>query len=75
MVVNQSRAGTIQDLRGLGFTYQTITERMHCSTRAISPKRGMALDHKKMGRPKKLTPEISQFIETLSYLDASLTNL
>jgi transposase len=75
MGTNQSRARTIQDLRGLGFSYRTITDRLHCSNRAISPKTGTALDHKKMGRPKKLTPEISQFIETRSYLDASLTNL
>jgi transposase len=75
MGANQSRARTIQDLRGLGFSYRTISDRMHCSYRAISAKRGTALDHKTMGRPKKLTPEIAQFIETVSYVDASLTNL
>jgi hypothetical protein len=47
---------------------------LHCSNLAISSKRGTALHHKKMGRTKKLTPDISQFIETLPYLDASLTN-
>jgi transposase len=75
MGANQSRARSIQQLRDHGWTYRDIASRAKCSFRDISPKTGAALDHKKMGRPKKLTPEISQEIETLSYLDATLTNI
>jgi hypothetical protein len=65
----------IQDLLAAEQSYRAIRSRVRCSFSAISSaKRGDPFIPKKMGRPKKITEEISNYIEILSSIDASLTN-
>jgi hypothetical protein len=71
---NQSRAGNIETLRHMGFAYRTIAEHLDCSFRDISSRSRLDGRLKKMGRPRKITLEISSFIEILSCIDATLTN-
>jgi hypothetical protein len=57
-----------QDLRADGGTYRFITQRFKCNFRAITVAPKGDGQPKKMERPKKTTPPISSYIETLSCL-------
>jgi hypothetical protein len=61
---------------GAGCSYRFIAHRFCCSFSSISkartPSNGTT---KKMGRTKKITPEIYSFIETASRLDACMTHI
>jgi transposase len=70
----QSRPQHIRELRAAGYTYRFIADRFKCSFRAISSASQAQDAPKKIGRPRKITPEISSYIETLSCLDSALTN-
>jgi hypothetical protein len=58
----------------MGFTYRTIAEHLNCTFRDISPRSRLDGHLKKIGRSRKITLKILSVIETLSCLDASLTN-
>jgi hypothetical protein len=75
MGANRSRPEQIHRLLGAGCTYRFIAHEFHCSFSSISDARTPSdVTPKQMGRPKKITPEISSFIETVSRLDACLTH-
>jgi hypothetical protein len=69
-----SRPQDIQDLRTAGGTYRFTAQRFKCIFRAISEASKVDGQPKKIGWPKKITPAMSSYIETLSCLNSNLTN-
>jgi transposase len=65
----------VHTLRAHGCTYRFIAREVGCSYSTISQQQKSPVGQKQMGRPKKITAEISSYIETLSLLDSCLTNI
>jgi hypothetical protein len=65
---NPSHARDIEALRHIGFTYQTIAEHLNCGFRDIILRSKLDGRLKKMGRARKITPEISTAACALSAL-------
>jgi hypothetical protein len=75
METSQSYFQDIQTLRRSGYTHRAILMSLKCRNTAISQS-GTLDSHsvRRVGRSKKIAPEISSHIKTLSRLDAAITD-
>jgi hypothetical protein len=70
----QSHPERIQELRRLGCRYRFIANLQKCSFSSVSQFSALKSPMAKISRPKKITAEVSSYIDTLPSLDSTLTN-
>jgi hypothetical protein len=70
----QSRPERIQELRRLGCSYRFFANLQKCRFNPVSQSSAPKSPMTKIGRPTKITAEVSSNIDTLSSLDSALTN-